>query len=378
MHSGSVKNSKIPAGMAGIRVVHVLPFMDFGGVESHRVTLGRHLDAEEKTTTLFCSLNGLGRAASRLEEIACRVLSLGENPKIPNARLLGKLWALFIRTRPRLVHAALPEANFHAVLAARLAGVPFVWVEETGEIQGSRSPLAHWVLGWIYRLADRVLCVSHAVERGVLSSMPMLRGKTRILYNPLPCPETDSVAKDRPFHFLAACRLVPEKNLPLLFRALEILKNQGVACRCLIAGEGPLRQELGIEVNRRGLQQMVEWSDQGGGLEGLFPLSEFFVNTSSREGLGLAPMEALAAGLPVVATRVGGVPEWLEPSGGGWLVPPDDAEALAAALERALRLSPVERQAVARRGADYLRSQFSVEKYRAGLRRLAQETGLRP
>lgn len=378
MHSGSVKNSDEPAGPAGIRVVHVLPFMDFGGVESHRVTLGRHLNAEEKNTTLFCSLHGRGRAAARLEESACRVLSLGENPKIPNARLLGKLWSLFVRVRPRLVHAALPEANFHAVLAARLAGVPFVWVEETGEIQGSRSPWAHWILGWIYRLADRVLCVSQAVERGVLACMPMLRGKTRVIYNPLPCPEKDSVAEDRPFHFLAACRLVPEKNLSLLLRSLEILKNRGVACRCLIAGEGPLRQDLGTEVNRRGLQPMVEWSGQAGGLEGVFLLSRFFVNTSTREGLGLAPMEALAAGLPVVATRVGGIPEWLEPSQGGWLVPPDDAEALATALERALRLSPGERRTMARRGADYLRAQFSVEKYQAGLRHLAQETGLLP
>ena len=376
MRSGSGKKSKVPTARGEGGVVHVLPFLDFGGVESHRVTWGRHLRPEEKGSTVFCSLQGGGQAHRHLRRAGCRVVLLGENPRIPNVGLVWKLARLFSRIRPRLVHAALPEANFHAVLAARWAGVPCVWVEETGEIQGSRSAWAHRVLGWVYRMADRVICVSRAVERGVLADMPMLRGKTRVIYNPLACPNRPPAKARAPVDFLAACRLVPEKNLSLFLAALEILKRQGLRCRCWIAGEGPLAGALRREISERNLGSQVTLRGQAGGLKKLFSKARFFVNTSTREGLGLAPMEALAAGLPVLATRVGGVPEWLEPSGGGWLVPPNDPHALARAMKNAIRLGKRKTRAMAARGARYLRRNFSVPHYRRRLASLQMECRL--
>jgi glycosyltransferase involved in cell wall biosynthesis len=162
----------------------------------------------------------------------------------------------------------------------------------------------------------------------------------------------------------------------LLLAALELLKKKKCSFRCMIVGQGPLQQALQEEAHRRSLDDVVMFSGSVGSLSQHFQAAKIFVNTSSREGLGLASMEALMAGLPVVATHVGGVPEWLMPSGGGWLVPPDEPHILAEALAGALELPEKKRREIAQTGAKYLCENFSVEKYRVQLAELALECAL--
>jgi colanic acid/amylovoran biosynthesis glycosyltransferase len=141
---------------------------------------------------------------------------------------------------------------------------------------------------------------------------------------------------------VAVGRLIAKKGFADLIRACRLLKERGKLFRCEIIGEGPLEQELGGQINQLGLQDCV-------GLPGTKPQHEIrehlaaasvFVLPSvidvdgGMDNLPTVIMEAMAAGLPVVATAIGGIPEMVIQNETGFLVPPGDAGALADAIER--------------------------------------------
>jgi glycosyltransferase involved in cell wall biosynthesis len=142
---------------------------------------------------------------------------------------------------------------------------------------------------------------------------------------------------DGELRLLTVGRLDPEKNPLLLAEIAARLRNDGSRWRMIVAGEGPLADRLEHELRRRGLASSVEllgYVPNGPALWSLYRSSHAFVHVSLTEGLPQVLFEALAAGLPVVATSVGGVADALGNGRRGLLVPPADAEAAAAALDR--------------------------------------------
>jgi len=123
----------------------------------------------------------------------------------------------------------------------------------------------------------------------------------------------------------------------LLLDALERLRADGRDWRLTVAGEGPLEAELADEVRRRGLESVVElvgYVTQGEALRELYRSHDAFVHVALTEGFPQVLFEAQAAGLPFVATEVGGVGPYVRKRGGGLLVPPGDPEAAATAVAR--------------------------------------------
>jgi glycosyltransferase involved in cell wall biosynthesis len=141
---------------------------------------------------------------------------------------------------------------------------------------------------------------------------------------------------DGEIRLLSVGRLDPEKNPLLLLDILERLRHQG-SWRLTIAGDGPLADELAQSVAERGLGDAVDlvgYVAQGERLRALYRAHHAFVHVALTEGFPQVLFEAQAAGLPFVATDVGGVGAFLQRSGAGLLVPPADADAAAAALLR--------------------------------------------
>ncbi len=148
---------------------------------------------------------------------------------------------------------------------------------------------------------------------------------------------------------LSVGRLVPKKGMRDLLNACHLLHHRGVAFRCIIVGEGPLRQELEAHIAELGLTAVVT-------LPGamahdrllafyrratLFALAPQVTEDGDRDGIPNVLAEAMAAGTPVVSTSVSGIPELIEDGRTGLLVPPQDPAALAAALERVLSEAPL-------------------------------------
>src|SRR5262249_47978680 len=131
-------------------------------------------------------------------------------------------------------------------------------------------------------------------------------------------------------------RLVPPKDQATLVRAFAMAVRSHPDIQLRILGEGPLRSELTSLTNALGLTAKVEFHEPTTDVPSFLAGIDIFGLSSQTEGLPTALLEAMAAARPVIATRVGGVPEILRDQDGGWLVPPSSVDSLAAAITNAV------------------------------------------
>ncbi|HVY45200.1 MAG TPA: glycosyltransferase [Minicystis sp.] len=170
-------------------------------------------------------------------------------------------------------------------------------------------------------------------------------------------------------------RLSPEKDHATLLRAMQRVAAVEPRAHLLLAGDGPLRAELAALAGRLGLEGRVRLIGERADVPGFLGALDVFCLPSKTEGTSLSLLEAMACGVPVVATAVGGTPSVVEAGAAARLVPPGDPEALAAAL-LALREAPREAAAMAARGRRIVEARFSlrgmVDRYAALYTRLAR------
>jgi glycosyltransferase involved in cell wall biosynthesis len=203
-----------------------------------------------------------------------------------------------------------------------------------------------------------VIAVSHAVALQFSAPRPIVVHSG--VHSPNEChagnkaPRTTTVIG-------AACRLVPLKGLMDLIRAVAILCLEFPNLRLEIAGTGPQREDLERELGRLRLTSQVRFLGWQRDLRPIFGSWDIFAMPSLDEGVPMATLEAMAEGLPVIATSVGGLPELIEDGQTGYLVPPSDVAALTKRL-RLLILDPERRQAMGAAGRQRAREHFSLDR----------------
>jgi glycosyltransferase involved in cell wall biosynthesis len=281
------------------------------------------------------------------------------------------------RERVELLHTHEFGMNAFGSAAALLARIPAVCT-----IHGR-----HWVADrprrarayrWLRRLGVPVVAVSEDLAGFLVQGLGLPRARLEVVHNGIPLPaeippaertarrssarEALGIPPDLAL-IVAVGNLYPVKDHASLLRALARLPGARVAIAGRGAEEEPLRRlaaELGLadRVHLLGLRDDVET---------VFASADVFAQPSLSEGLPLAVLEAMAAGLPVVASRVGGIPEAVADGETGYLVPPADPAALAAALARVLeaedRGSALAAAARARAAAEFSVEQMT-ERYR--------------
>jgi glycosyltransferase involved in cell wall biosynthesis len=210
--------------------------------------------------------------------------------------------------------------------------------------------------------ADAVIATSAAVASTVVSA-----ARARVVYPGVPIATPPRLDASRTRRVVGtAARLVPVKGLVDLVRAFAVLRSEVKDARLVIAGSGLQRPLLEQEVDRLGQTSAVDFLGWRCDLLQLLPTWDVFAQASLEEGFGIAALEAMAAGLPVVATRVGGVPELVKDGETGWLVPRGDVQALAARL-RALLLDPDRRFTMGAAARARAEADFSVEQMVANI-----------
>jgi colanic acid/amylovoran biosynthesis glycosyltransferase len=166
-------------------------------------------------------------------------------------------------------------------------------------------------------------------------------------------------------------RLADRKGQALLLDAIAMLRRDGLDVRATIVGDGPERERLHEHAARLGLAEAVEFPGAVGqdDIRGFYERADMFCSPSFAEGVPVVVMEAMATGLPVVATRVMGLPELVEDGVSGRLVPPGRADLLAEAM-RALAEQPGERMRMGERGRAKVAAEFDVHDSAERLERL--------
>jgi glycosyltransferase involved in cell wall biosynthesis len=256
--------------------------------------------------------------------------------------------------------------------AARRVGIPVVaishgWTAVTWKVRCNEL-LDRLVLRWM----DAVVCVSAAQARRVRRALVPAR-LVHVIPNaidPAPFADPDPLYREKLQAFfgrprrhlvIAAGRLSPEKGFANLIDAVAQLVRRGgpeADLGVVIFGEGPLRQALGQQIAERGLQAHVVLAGFSTEVERYLPWCDLTVLPSYTEGMPTAVLESLAAGVPVVATAVGGTPEVLEDGVHGYLVPPGDPAALARRMADLLRLGSARRD-MGQRGRQRIHDHFT-------------------
>ncbi len=268
---------------------------------------------------------------------------------------LGELVGAFARGRYHVVHTYTSKAGILGRAAARLCGVPAVVHSPQGHVfapEGripgvSDRPLLRRVFYAVERVAtawtDRILALtsSDAAEQIALRLAP--ERKVDVVPNPVPdeffLPGDAASARaalgagGSPLVGIVG-RLAAEKGHRFLFGAVRRLVRDLPDARLAVVGDGPLRGDLEEAAREAGLDGRVVFAGLREDVHRILPGLDVFVLASSYEGQGVVLLEAMAAGIPVVATRVGGVPGVVRDGTDGLLVPYGDEAALAGAMRR--------------------------------------------
>ncbi|MCW2925190.1 MAG: Poly(glycerol-phosphate) alpha-glucosyltransferase [Thermoleophilia bacterium] len=264
-----------------------------------------------------------------------------------------------------VLHAHKFGSNAWGSLLARTARVPLVAHEHNFSQEPSRSRRL-LDRGWIARTASRVVCVSESVadvERacGVPDRLIEVVPNGVRLDGALPrdAARAELGLTGSSFTVGIVGRLRPEKAHEVLLEAIADLARSGRDVRLCVVGDGPRRAELGLLAAKLGIANRITWAGERRDAARLASAFDAGVIASHWEGLPLAALETMAAGVPLVATQVGGLPTLLE-GDAGLLVPPADPAALAAALE-SLLLDPSRASALARAGRRRISERYSFE-----------------
>lgn len=340
-----------------LRVVQVLPSLDIGGAEVLVSQLVQELlDRGVDAHLLLLTAPG-ARYPAVEAALQGRVHVIGKASRY-DARVLLRAARWLRRRRPHVVHTHLFTAKAWGVAAARLARVPVVVHTQHGShIETARHLLAvHRVMG---RALDAMVAVSPTVVE-LIGQHGMARRTVEIPNGiPLRGPVADPGAPG-PLRVGTLGRLHPLKGHVYLIEAMARVRERGVDARLLLLGDGEERGRLEARVRELELGDRVTFAgvvdDAPERLVGLHLLAQ----PSLSEGLPLAVLEAGAAGLPLLLTRVGGMPGLIDGGAGGWLVPPRDPEALADAIVEMAGLAPGARRELGQRSRQRIERDYSL------------------
>ena len=364
------------------RLLIVITLAEVGGAQTCVAQLLPSLVKHFEVTVAAYGPGPLREAAASAGARSIELRNVRRNLGPRDVLGLFELVRLMLRERPDIVHAHSSKAGVLARLAAALSRVPVIlftahgWAYKAEE--GLRSRVYLYADRVVARWTTTVVCVSETERREGLAAGTCRRDSTVVIRNGVDAglfAAHTRAAADRPL-LVSIGRLKDPKDFRTLLRAVALLRD--VPFDAKIVGDGPDRALLETEIDRLGLRDTVELVGERNDVPAILAAADCFVLASTSEGLPLSILEAMAAGLPVVASAVGGVHEVVTDNVTGFLVPPREPEALAAPLAGLLRDPDLRERLGAAARAD-VKARFSVsrvqEEHLALYRRLLAVVG---
>jgi glycosyltransferase involved in cell wall biosynthesis len=350
-----------------VKVLHVQRIGGIGGSERHVLELlpalhARGIDAR------FLGLDNTAAAPEPFyDALAARDVPFERVPcpRDLDPGLARRTSSAARRFRPDLVHTHLVHADVYGVYGAVRAGTGLVSTKHNDD--PFRSGRARYVERLLTRRAARVICITKALARFNREVVGLPGEKLRVVHyglNAPPEPWGTRGGPDLPTDtrvLLAIGRLVPQKGLDVAVEALARVRERHSDVWLVVLGEGPLRDELATLAAKLEVGNAVSLPGRVGDVAWWLRRASTLVHPARWEGFGLALLEAMLAERPVVASAVSSIPEIVVDGETGLLVPPDDAEALAAVLLDVLD-HPDRAAALGAAGRARALAEFSVER----------------
>jgi glycosyltransferase involved in cell wall biosynthesis len=363
-------------------VLITIPVLLVGGTEMQTLNLVRTLVDNGYRVTVCCYYDHGDSMVAAMEAAGARVVLLDMVSSTGLWCLFRKLTRFFAEQHPDIVHVQYIAPALIPILAARLARIPtiFATVHQPGSTYGLKAKL---LLRTAAQLCSAFFCNSLAVERSWFGSAALFdpqhthRHRHCTIYNSVDVERIATSAANSDRTMLRATlnigdppvvgivgRLRWEKGQGVLLEAMVTVVRQIPSVLLLMVGDGPDREGLQRQSERLGIVDNVRWLGQQTTEElfRLYSIMDVVAVPSIFEGFGLVAAEAMAAGLPVVATAVDGLTEIIIDQETGRLVPPQDADALAAALIQLLT-SPEAATGMGQKGQQRVGAHFSLQRF---------------
>ncbi len=331
LHRFVQRKKKRERKIGPIPVLYVIWSLGLGGAEQVVLTLAKGLDRRRFKPLVAC-LNEPGRYAGVLEREGIRVISLHKKGKF-DFSIIPKLIRLIREEKIQIVHTHLWGGNVWGRIAAFIARVPVSIATEHG-IQEWRGALHRLIDRVLAKVSNRVLFVAESVKEDFCRMTGVSPQKCFVIPNGVDLerfsPAQDPKALRKRLGLpaegkiaLSIGRLSPEKKFDLLISALRSRLLEG-ELHLVIIGSGREEKNLLALKERFGLDGRVQLFSEQGELEPFYGAADCFIQFSSREALSLALLEAMASGLPVIASAVGDHPKVIRDGVDGFLVPAGD------------------------------------------------------
>ncbi len=349
-----------------VRIAFCITDLDPGGAERALVQLVTRLDSSRWQPAVFC-LAGEGVLADELRAAGISVVCLGARRRTDVA-VVWRLARVLRQFQPHIVQTFLFHGNLAGRIASRLAGVRRVVSGIRVAEQRSRIPL--WLDRWTNWLVHTNVCVSQAVAEFSISQARLAPDRIVVIPNGVDVPKfANAIAADLSSFeippgsqvLLTIGRLDQQKDLPTLLEAAAILIPKHSHAHFLLVGEGPERRQIEDMIRDRGLVGRVHLAGWRADIPELLAAGYALVLSSRWEGMPNVVLEAMAAGLPVVATQVEGVAELVIHGHTGLVVPRQSPRELAEAIEKILA-DPTAANVLGTAGRERVRAEFSWEK----------------
>ncbi|BDA70170.1 glycosyl transferase, group 1 [Calothrix sp. PCC 7716] len=292
---------------------------------------------------------------------------------IPDPRVVPKLITLIKKWQPDILHSHMIHANILARFIRCLVKFP-VQISTAQNVDESAGKT--W-RNYAYRITDflcdsmtnvsktgvkryidikltdknKIIFIPNSVDMHQFKSNSELREKTRKI-----------LGIEKQFTWLAVGRFYLQKDYPSMISAFAISLKKQPKSLLLIAGEGPLKTEIEKLVIQLGIQPNVQFLGPRRDIVNLMNAADTYLMSSAWEGMPLVLLEAAATGLPIVATDVGGIPETVLDNETGFLVPPNNPEALSAAMQKLMDMPQVDRLEMGKKGRKYVLANYSTNK----------------
>lgn len=343
-----------------MKIIRLCTLLNFGGLEQRLVNISQIEDEHE---WIFCALGTGGEAADRITKNGKRVVLLNAPYTIPSVTAIQKLVNLFKQEKPDVVHTSGAEANFHGIIAAKMAGVKKLIAEEIGI---PNQKIHHKILYKIlYKFPEAVLANSKPVANYLAKDNGVNPTILRIIANPLNFIPEKAIPQSytKQFQILTISRLKTVKNIGGILKVIALLLKENHPLKFTIIGDGDNFQVLKEMAFDLGIAENVEF-------KGFIPKplsavieTNLFILNSFTEGFSNALAEAMAAGIPCLATDVGAASDLIQEDETGWLVKPGDDQGLYFKIKFILSMDKERLADVGNNGRNAVKSKYALSQH---------------
>lgn len=364
------------------RIAFCITELDPGGAERALVNLVLGLDRTQWEPSVYC-LGPRGILAEPLEEASIPVTCLGTRSKLRIGVIL-RLAKELRQLKPKILQTFLFHGNIAGRIAAKLAGVEHVISGIRVAEKRSRLPL--WIDRATNRLVDHNVCVSQSVADFSIKQMRLPRTKVSVIPNgvdferfsqALPASLADLHVPTDARVLLAVGRLDRQKGSLVLLEAFAEIPREFEQLHLMFVGDGPLKNEINAWIQHRKLEGRIHLLGWRPDIPAIMKSSHALVLASRWEGMPNVLLEAMAAGIPIVATRVEGVDEIIRSHNFGILVPPESPHELAEGIRKLMR-DPTSAAAMASAAQHMVADEFTLSSVVSRYEQLYQSILLEP